>query len=191
MVKEHKGEVLPMMLQIGHRIDGGPANLGASEPPGSQRHLPDGRVDHEGRAHGAQRAGDRPAAHALRTVRTLVLQNKSNFCYSHSALLGLLWTRLSGQPDDDTVRCWGPALLSLLALAAKASEACSSVGVLRTRAGEAPQSQHDVGEYLQFLEPLLTARVSGTWESRVSMQGQSPLCIDQGSTWPLAPASAA
>ena len=122
------------------------------------------------------------------TAVTLALSliNPHNYCYSHATVLSICWTVCCLTQGMQILE---PGLLRLLRWLTRKPQ---SVHLWNLRAWtqlcrdwQAPQSQHDVAEFLQFLSPALHSTAYG-WEAR---EGISGACfaevVDQAQLCPL------
>ena len=155
LVKEHKGEVLPMMLQLGYRT------------PEAQRAwtqaLPNVRPLTSRREDGPQCPGNRAAQDDLRAVLRLQLPNPSNFCYSNASFLSILWTHyLTPHQGAGTQSCdlLGPSLQPIWSWLRRQARPDMPWQHLAWRALHSGWRQ--AGEHLAFLKPHLGAAVHGT-----------------------------
>ena len=119
-------------------------------------------------------------------MRNLALLNPSNYCYSNSALLAILWARHSGSPSCEIL---GEHLQIIWEWLRKQARPVTPWNHLTWRTAhvgwQRPNIQHDVGEYLNFLRARIHPSAVGQWESRLSYSEQPARCIDEGTTWPI------
>ena len=171
LTSQRKGDIVPMMLEIGVRTREADRAWELLARPMSQRGLPCSGDEPAPRANGSLSLGEVGAADGRGFVRALLLGNSRNYCYSNAAFLALLWASVE---HSGMMACESPMGPSLRMI----------VGWLRRKSGivhlwqhlpwvtlhaswPQPHRQHDIIEYMQFLRPRLSSEVADCqWESR-------------------------
>ena len=187
LVKEHKGDVLPMMPQLGHRT------------PEAQRawaHM--SRLAHSGlfRTCVLSLRGEKMGRNALEIALHKMISEPCAVCncpipptFAIATPAFFLSFGPTTSPLTQNCDLLGPALKPIWSWLRRQTRPETPWQHLAWRAlhcgWHQPARQHDVGEYLAFLKPHLGVAACGTWESRLHMSNQPVRCVESGDTWPL------
>ena len=213
--RQHHAEV-PQHAPFGGSVHGGDACLHAGDlvpgtgspagPRGPCLHVPPvGVVPDRGQiADGEPQAfslGNTATEAAIEAVKGLAFVNTHNYCYQHVAVLTWVWTvlhahRLQGLGDIHAdLAGRGHVLIRQLVQQRPSRLHHAMAWATFTQTWARPRAQHDVGEFLTFLLPLLKPPcMQGSWQARVQDPAiriydsgtlTSPVCLafTAGATW--------